>query len=29
VLLATEPGIGLQRDRVDMPPESAVIVAFR
>jgi maltooligosyltrehalose trehalohydrolase len=29
VLLATEPGIGLQRDRIEMPPESAVIVAFR
>jgi maltooligosyltrehalose trehalohydrolase len=29
VLLATEPGVVLQRDRVELPPESAVIVAFR
>ena len=29
VLLATEPGIGLQRDRVEMPPESAVVLAYR
>jgi maltooligosyltrehalose trehalohydrolase len=29
VLLATEPGVVLQRDRVDLPPETAVVVAFR
>jgi maltooligosyltrehalose trehalohydrolase len=29
VLLATEPGIQLLRDRVDMPAESAVVVAYR
>jgi maltooligosyltrehalose trehalohydrolase len=29
VLLATEPGVVLQRDRVELPPESAVVVAFR
>jgi maltooligosyltrehalose trehalohydrolase len=29
VLLATEPGIVLQRDRVDLPAESAVVVAYR
>jgi maltooligosyltrehalose trehalohydrolase len=29
VLLATEPGVTVQRDRVDLPPESAVVVAFR
>jgi maltooligosyltrehalose trehalohydrolase len=29
VLLATEAGVALQRDRVDLPPESAVVVAFR
>jgi maltooligosyltrehalose trehalohydrolase len=29
VLLATEPGVQLQRDRVEMPPESAVVVAYR
>jgi maltooligosyltrehalose trehalohydrolase len=29
VLLATEPGVVLQRDRADLPPESAVVVAFR
>jgi maltooligosyltrehalose trehalohydrolase len=29
VLLATEPGVALQRDRVDLPPETAVVVAFR
>ena len=29
VLLATEPGVVLQRDRVELPPETAVVVAFR
>jgi maltooligosyltrehalose trehalohydrolase len=29
VLLATEPGIQLLRDRVEMPPESAAVVAYR
>jgi maltooligosyltrehalose trehalohydrolase len=29
VLLATEPGVVLQRDRVELPPESAVVVAVR
>ncbi|WP_433295271.1 malto-oligosyltrehalose trehalohydrolase [Actinoplanes sp. CA-030573] len=29
VLLATEQGVVLQRDRVELPPESAVIVAAR
>jgi maltooligosyltrehalose trehalohydrolase len=29
VLLATEPGVVLQRDRVELPPESAVVVASR
>jgi maltooligosyltrehalose trehalohydrolase len=29
VLLATEPGVQLLRDRVEMPPESAVVVAYR
>jgi maltooligosyltrehalose trehalohydrolase len=29
VLLATEPGVVLQRDRVDLPAESAVVVAYR
>jgi maltooligosyltrehalose trehalohydrolase len=29
VLLATEPGVVLQRDRVELPPESAVVVAAR
>jgi maltooligosyltrehalose trehalohydrolase len=29
VLLATEPGMALLRDRVEMPPESAVVLAFR
>ncbi|MEU7907540.1 malto-oligosyltrehalose trehalohydrolase [Actinoplanes sp. NPDC049118] len=29
VLLATGPGVVLQRDRVDLPPETAVVVAFR
>ena len=29
VLLATEPGVVLQRDRVDLPPETAVVAAFR
>ena len=29
VLLATEPGVVLQRDRVELPPESAVVVAWR
>jgi maltooligosyltrehalose trehalohydrolase len=29
VLLATEPGVVLQRDRVELPPESAVVVGFR
>jgi maltooligosyltrehalose trehalohydrolase len=29
VLFATEPGVGLLRDRVEMPPESAVVVACR
>jgi maltooligosyltrehalose trehalohydrolase len=29
VLLATEPGVVLQRDRADLPPESAVVIAFR
>jgi maltooligosyltrehalose trehalohydrolase len=29
VLLATEPGIVLLRDRVEMPAESAVVVAYR
>ena len=29
VLLATEAGVVLQRDRIDLPPESAVVVAFR
>ncbi|MBU2666565.1 malto-oligosyltrehalose trehalohydrolase [Actinoplanes bogorensis] len=29
VLLATEPGVVLQRDRVELPGESAVVVAFR
>jgi maltooligosyltrehalose trehalohydrolase len=29
VLLATEPGVVLQRDRADLPPESAVVVTFR
>jgi maltooligosyltrehalose trehalohydrolase len=26
VLLATEPGVVLQHDRVELPPESAVVV---
>jgi maltooligosyltrehalose trehalohydrolase len=29
VLLATEPGVVLQRDRVELPAESAVVVAGR
>jgi maltooligosyltrehalose trehalohydrolase len=29
VLLATEPGVVLRRDRIELPPESAVIVALR
>jgi maltooligosyltrehalose trehalohydrolase len=29
VLLATEPGVVLQRDRIELPPESAVVVAVR
>ena len=29
VLLATEPGVVLQRDRAELPPESAVVVAAR
>ncbi|HEV7962284.1 MAG TPA: malto-oligosyltrehalose trehalohydrolase [Actinoplanes sp.] len=29
VLLATEPGVVLQRDRVELPAESAVVVAYR
>ena len=29
VLLATEPGVVLQRDRVSLPPESAAIFAYR
>jgi maltooligosyltrehalose trehalohydrolase len=29
VLLATEPGVVLQRDRVELPPESAVVVFAR
>jgi maltooligosyltrehalose trehalohydrolase len=29
VLLATAPGVVLQRDRVELPPESAVVVAVR
>jgi maltooligosyltrehalose trehalohydrolase len=29
VLLATEPGIQLLRDRVELPPESAVVVEYR
>jgi maltooligosyltrehalose trehalohydrolase len=29
VLLATEPGVVLQRDRAQLPPESAVVIAFR
>jgi maltooligosyltrehalose trehalohydrolase len=29
VLLATEPGVVLQRDRVELPPESAVVVLYR
>ena len=29
VLLATEPGVVLHRDRVDLPAESAVVVAYR
>jgi maltooligosyltrehalose trehalohydrolase len=29
VLLATEQGVVLQRDRVELPPESAVVVAWR
>jgi maltooligosyltrehalose trehalohydrolase len=29
VLLATEQGVVLQRDRVELPPETAVVVAFR
>jgi maltooligosyltrehalose trehalohydrolase len=29
VLLATEPGVVLQRDRVELPAESAVVVAWR
>jgi maltooligosyltrehalose trehalohydrolase len=29
VLLATEPGVVLHRDRVDLPPETAVVVALR
>jgi maltooligosyltrehalose trehalohydrolase len=29
VLLATEPGVVLQRDRVELPPESAAVLAFR
>jgi maltooligosyltrehalose trehalohydrolase len=29
VLLATEPGVVLHRDRVELPPESAVVVASR
>jgi maltooligosyltrehalose trehalohydrolase len=28
VLLATEPGVMLQRDRVELPPESAVVVGL-
>jgi maltooligosyltrehalose trehalohydrolase len=28
VLLATEPGVVLQRDRVELPPETAVVVAL-
>jgi maltooligosyltrehalose trehalohydrolase len=29
VLLATSPGVALQRDRVELPPETAVVVAYR
>jgi maltooligosyltrehalose trehalohydrolase len=29
VLLATEPGVVLQRDRAELPPESAVVVTVR
>jgi maltooligosyltrehalose trehalohydrolase len=29
VLLATSPGVVLQRDRVELPPETAVVVAYR
>jgi maltooligosyltrehalose trehalohydrolase len=29
VLLATEPGVVLQRDRVELPAETAVVVAVR
>ena len=29
VLLATEPGVALLRDRVEMPAESAVVVEYR
>ena len=29
VLLATEPGVVLQRDRAELPPESAVVIAVR
>jgi maltooligosyltrehalose trehalohydrolase len=29
VLLATSPGVVLQRDRVELPPETAVVVAVR
>ena len=29
VLLATEPGVVLQRDRAELPAESAVVVAWR
>jgi maltooligosyltrehalose trehalohydrolase len=29
VLLATEPGVVLQRDRAELPPETAVVVAIR
>ena len=29
VLLATEPGVVLQRDRVELPPQSAVVVTVR
>jgi maltooligosyltrehalose trehalohydrolase len=29
VLLATEPGVVLQRDRAELPAESAVVIAFR
>jgi len=29
VLLATEAGVVLQRDRIELPPESAAVIAFR